>query len=106
MWKISNDSMIWTIRDWLLSKMNVQMTQVIRTYRSDSNIELHQNLVDFDQKNIHSVADQSTEAFDPDHPIEYPEIDLMFVTASRTLNHWPVNSISIHCFKFVLCYAI
>lgn len=57
------------------------------TYRFDSNKELRRNLVDSDQKNIHFVADQSTLTGDPDHPEVYPEIDLMFATASRTLNH-------------------
>ena len=57
------------------------------TYRSDSNIELHQNLVGSDQKNIHFAADQSTLTFDPDHQEVCPGIDLTFLTASRTLNH-------------------
>jgi hypothetical protein len=58
-----------------------------KTYRSDSNIELHQNLGGSDQKNIHFVADQSTLTVDPDHLRVCPEIDLTFLTASRTLNH-------------------
>lgn len=37
------------------------------TYRSDSNIKLHQNLVGSDQKNTHFAADQSTLSDDLDH---------------------------------------
>lgn len=57
------------------------------TYRSDNNIKLHQNLVGSDQKNIRFVADQSTLTVGPDHREGCPEIDLTFLTASRTLNH-------------------
>lgn len=60
---------------------------VKKTYRSDSNTELHQNSVGFDRKNIHFAADRSTLTFDPGHLTEYPEIGLTFSTASRTLNH-------------------
>lgn len=57
------------------------------TYRSDSNTELHQNLVGSDQKNIHSAADQSTLTDGPDRPRACPGTGLAFLTASRTLNH-------------------
>lgn len=57
------------------------------TYRSGSSKEWHQNLVCSDQRNIHSEVDQSTLVVDPDRPEAYPEIDLTFLTASRTLNH-------------------
>lgn len=57
------------------------------TYRSDSNKELHQNLVGSDQKNIHFVAGQSTLTVGPDHLRACPGIGLTFSTASRTLNH-------------------
>jgi hypothetical protein len=66
---------------------NKEIEKLMKTYRSDSNIELHQNLGGSDQKNIHFVADQSTLTVDPDHLRVCPEIDLTFVTASRTLNH-------------------
>lgn len=57
------------------------------TYRSDSNTELHQNLVGSDQKNIHFEGDQKILNADPDRLRACPEIDLTFLTASRTLNH-------------------
>lgn len=57
------------------------------TYRSDSNTELHQNLVGSDQKNIHFEADRNIVNADPDRPRACPEIDLKFLTASRTSNH-------------------
>jgi hypothetical protein len=67
-----------------LQKVSIEFNE---TYRFDSNIKLHQNLVGSDQKNIRFVADQSTLTFGPDHREGCPEIDLTFLTASRTLNH-------------------
>lgn len=58
-----------------------------KTYRFDSSKVSHRNLVYFDQKNIHSAADQSIVTSAPDRPVVCPEIDLKFVTASQTLNH-------------------
>lgn len=60
-------------------------------YRFDNNTKWHQSSVDSGQKNIHSAADRSTLTFDPDRLAEYRGIGLTFVTASRTLNHWPVK---------------
>lgn len=76
----------------LLSQFDdVKNKKSCETYRFDSNIKLHQNLVGSDQKNIRFVADQSTLTFDPDHQEGCPEIDLTFLTASRTLNQKPVG---------------
>lgn len=82
----------WKFLDFISFHLNEDELFEIRkisdeTYRSDSNIELHQNLVGSDQKNIHFAADQSTLTFDPDHLTMCPGIGLTFLTASRTLNH-------------------
>lgn len=57
------------------------------TYHFDNNTKLHQNSVDYDQKNIHCAVDRNTLIFDQDHLIEYLETDLGFSTVSQTLNH-------------------
>lgn len=75
----------WAIWEYIIEDLRVKKSD--GTYRSDSNTELHQNLVGSDQKNIHFAADQSTLTVDPDHLRVCPGIDLTFLTASRTLNH-------------------
>lgn len=62
------------------------------TYRFDNSIESHQNLADFDQKNIRFAADQNIVIFEPDRPAVCPEIDLEYVIVFQILSHLPRKS--------------
>lgn len=56
----------------------------ILTHHFGSNTKWHQNWDGFDQKSIHSLADQSIESADSDHQGVCLEIDLEFAAVFQT----------------------